>query len=90
MIACDTSSEAPTLCMNDFSSASPKVIAPRQISETRAPDFPSGRYFMRRLLRGAVRDQLWRLRTRQALVPPKPKLLVITCSTRTSRAVFGT
>src|SRR4051794_13928027 len=45
-MACETSGVAPTLCMNDFSSASPKVIVPRQISETRAPDPPSGRYFM--------------------------------------------
>src|SRR5450755_4486386 len=39
-------SSAPTLCMNDFSSASPKVIAPKQSSDTLTPDAPSFLYFM--------------------------------------------
>ena len=42
-------SSEPTLCMNDFSSASPKVIAPRQSTETCVPVVPSCRYFMRAL-----------------------------------------
>src|SRR6185369_13406766 len=46
MIANDVFSSAPTLCMNDFSSASPKVIAPRQSSDTLTPDAPSFLYFM--------------------------------------------
>src|SRR3954462_14840725 len=45
-MANDVFSSAPTLCMNDFSSASPKVIAPRQSSDTFAPDAPSFLYFM--------------------------------------------
>src|SRR3954470_5805874 len=42
----DVFSSAPTLCMNDFSSASPKVIAPKQSSDTFTPDAPSFLYFM--------------------------------------------
>ncbi len=42
----DVFSSEPTLCMNDFSSASPKVIAPRQSSDTLTPDAPSLLYFM--------------------------------------------
>src|SRR3954452_9853544 len=45
-MANDVFSSAPTLCMNDFSSASPKVIAPRQSSDTFTPDAPSFLYFM--------------------------------------------
>ena len=33
---------------------------------------------------------LYRLNSSTALVPPNPKLLLITASTRTSRGVFGT
>src|SRR5580692_2682531 len=39
-------SSMPTLCMNDFSSASPNVIAPKQSSDTLTPDAPSFLYFM--------------------------------------------
>ncbi|AUX47522.1 uncharacterized protein SOCE26_090430 [Sorangium cellulosum] len=43
MIANDIFSSQPTLCMNDFSFASPKVIAPRQSTGTLSPLVPSDR-----------------------------------------------
>ena len=46
MIANEVFSSHPTLCMNDFSSASPKVMAPRQSTGTLSPLFPSDRYSM--------------------------------------------
>ncbi len=46
MIANEVFSSQPTLCMNDLSSASPKVIAPRQSTGTFSPLFPSDRYSM--------------------------------------------
>src|SRR4051794_39721543 len=57
MIANEVCSSAPTLCMNDFSSASPNVIAPRQSTGTLSPLFPSDRYSMSSclLLRGRGR-----------------------------------
>src|SRR5690348_14102459 len=48
--ACAVASSEPTLCMNDFSSASPNVIAPRHRLDTLTPAPPRLRYFMRRTL----------------------------------------
>src|SRR5262245_65041216 len=44
--ACVVDSSIPTLCMNDFSSASPNVIAPRHKLDTFAPAAPRLRYCM--------------------------------------------
>src|SRR5512140_284162 len=44
--ACEVASSEPTLCMNDFSSASPNVIAPRHRVETFTPDDPRFLYFI--------------------------------------------
>src|SRR5690349_6339104 len=46
MIANEVDSSAPTPCMNEFSSASPKVMAPRHRVETFRPLFPRLRYCM--------------------------------------------
>src|SRR5678816_3298940 len=44
--ACEGASSEPAVCMNDFSSASPNVMAPRQMLETRTPDEPRFLYFI--------------------------------------------
>ena len=48
MIANEVFSSQPTLCMNDLSSASPNVIAPRHRTGTLSPLLPSDRYSMSR------------------------------------------
>src|SRR6185369_8598619 len=50
--ACAVASSEPTLCMNDFSSASPNVIAPRHRVETFTPDDPRFLYLMCGISRG--------------------------------------
>src|SRR5262249_5418859 len=44
--ACEVASSEPALCMNDFSSASPNVMPPRQRLDTRTPDDPRFLYFI--------------------------------------------
>src|SRR5215475_6058602 len=44
--ACEVASSEPALCMNDFSSASPKVIAPMHRLETFTPEEPRFLYFI--------------------------------------------
>ena len=53
LAAWDVASSHPTWCMNDLSSASPKVIAPRHRVETFTPAAPRLRYSMRGLERTA-------------------------------------
>src|SRR5690242_10646151 len=48
MIAKAVFSSQPTLCMNDFSSASPNVIAPRHSTGTFRPLLPRDRYSIAR------------------------------------------
>src|ERR1700722_12226046 len=69
-------SSAPTLCMNDFSSASPKVMAPRQSSDTLTPEAPSFLYFICSLdlwawLWGAARAQHTRAESKRPGAPSR-------------------
>src|SRR5262249_50529143 len=50
-IACAVASSQPTSCMKDFSSASPKVIVPRQSVETLSPLAPRLRYSIPAMIR---------------------------------------
>jgi hypothetical protein len=56
MIANEVSSLAPTPCMNELSSASPKVMVPRQRVETFKPLCPRLRYSMRAMVPASGSD----------------------------------
>src|SRR6187551_2904990 len=51
-------SSLPILCMNDFSSASPNVMPPKQSSETFTPALPSRLYFIVSPCRPNERDAM--------------------------------